>query len=458
MLLRVRSNVGTWKYQLDPSDTIATLSQTIGQEWKLLLPLSKDPTGQHPFSMKDSFSTLGIHHGDMIYCRVQAIGDGDQEDTGSTPTSNDQLVAKKPPVIDLVDSSSEDEKDGTSKTTRKRQRATATSPTEKKAPPTSKATSAKQKGSSTSSSAAMASTSLSSHPSKFQVASYNVWFGPPDPSAKQVYPQQRMDAIAKELDSCRDNTENGDLVFIGFQELTDSLVEYLTPHMKRMGYRFCLQPRHGQYGVGLAVGKEVAMVESKFLPYHNSCQGRGLLYIQTPTMIFATTHLESYMDPKTYNGVKQREEQIVEATTFCYNQLQAHPELQIAIVVGDFNWDDERPQSPNRPLLQVIPKGDWKDAGTPRDYTYDAKENPMLGGNLRRRFDRCIYLTQKNSKNNPGMETTTTTHLKKLGLTAIPNLTWNKRNSFNGTVRTVPVAPSDHFGLAITFETSGKDG
>ena len=289
------------------------------------------------------------------------------------------------------------------------------------------------------------------------MVSYNVWFGPPDPEARQVHPQQRMAAIGHELQSCHEN-----LLVVGFQEVTPNLKDSLAPILTSMNFRLCTQPlgegMSSSYGVGLAISNQVDIVDVKFIPYSNSCQGRGLLYVQTPTWIFATTHLESFMDAQTYNGVIQREAQIRQATLFCEQRMQENPHLQLAMIAGDFNWDDERLRvskasggAPNRPLRDVVGPP-WTDAGQPFDYTYDGKENPMLSGNLRRRFDRCIY--SDNHKNNKNNNKTTKTTLRKLGMKAIPTLTWNKKNPWNGTSKTVPVAPSDHFGIAITFHSS----
>ena len=150
------------------------------------------------------------------------------------------------------------------------------------------------------------------------------------------------------------------------------------------------------------------------------------------------THLESFIDTNSFrDGSAQRECQILQATAFFQDQLQKKPNLKLAIIAGDFNWDDERIRKetcPNTSLLDLLGGGDnnnnWKDPGKCNDYTYDGKENLMLLGNLRRRFDRCIYMTNSNF---PGTTTTTiTTRLDKLGMTAIPNLTWNKKNPFNG--------------------------
>jgi hypothetical protein len=90
----------------------------------------------------------------------------------------------------------------------------------------------------------------------------------------------------------------------------------------------------------------------------------------------------------------------------------------------------------------------WKDAwltsqlAKDKGYTYDGKLNPMLGSNLRRRFDRCLVHT--NAVEDAATEIISTLMIGKL---AIPNLTWQKYNSWKQTYKETPTAPSDHFGL-----------
>ena len=159
-------------------------------------------------------------------------------------------------------------------------------------------------------------------------------------------------------------------------------------------------------------------------------------------------------------------------------KLHTIPTLQVAILAGDFNWDDEittktgRSKTPpaNTNLLALINRSTnrnstsnatcWKDAGTANDYTYDSKLNPMLGGyyGLRRRFDRCIYLSKqtiesgyklgtRTTSNNDVINNKTTpssnlryesTKLLKIGTQPIPNLVWNKKNFYKNTSRPVP--------------------
>lgn len=286
----------------------------------------------------------------------------------------------------------------------------------------------------------------------FQIASYNVWFGPPDPEGDQVYPKERMTAIVECVQmACMARSDNP-LLFLGLQELTPSLVGYLKPLLSQLGYKLCTQPlgvNAYSYGVGMAVPQDMDIVKHRFVPYSNTRQGRGLLYVKTPKLLLATTHLESWTGPQS-DGSTEREVQILEAARFCKTELEQSPSMKLAAIIGDLNWDDERKrnpsEAPNRNLLSLLPNG-WKDAGKPFDYTYDATENPMLGGNLRRRFDRCIYY----SKDEDELDCL---ELQKVGQEAIPGLVWQRKNPYTGNTKPAKVAPSDHFGLVLSFGKS----
>jgi len=201
------------------------------------------------------------------------------------------------------------------------------------------------------------------------------------------------------------------------------------------------------------VSKELQIVEQCFVPYTNTIQARGFLYVRTPRLLLVTTHLESWCGTQ-YTGASERERQIIEVANYCQEQLNsaANGGLELAVILGDLNWDDERKQKrsvpQNRNLLSILPDG-WHDAGTQFDFTYDAKENPMLNGNLRRRLDRCIYISSQQQT-----QDYKSIGLKKVGEKAIPNLAWNKKNPYNGNVKTMPVAPSDHFGIMISFSNT----
>ena len=491
MIVRVRSNLGTMKLVIKDEENatestirvalVEELERKTAKTYKLTQELSFDPAGSRQIHTSQSLGQQGIRHGSMVYCRVE---EGIPSDTGDATVeipmetkSDDKprkkgVIDKKIDVIDLIESSDEDEiicennqnnavdgnevqvvipskskaldskKDASRETTqsRKRQRTV-------------------MDGQSSASDTCHNDNSLED----FQIASYNVWFGPPDAEAKQVFPQDRMTGIVESLQKgCRiRKNERGEtipLLFIGLQELTTNLVQYLSPEFKNIGFRLCTQPLGGfgpSYGIGIAVPEDLPVLERRFVPYGNSIQARGILYVRTSTILFVTTHLESWTGPQS-TGSKEREVQLIEAAQFCQDQFQSRQTLELAVIAGDLNWDDERKrkssEAPNRELLSLLSNG-WNDAGSPFDFTYDAKENPMLNGNLRRRFDRCIYLSRQSEAR--GSEQKSQNYqsigLQKIGKESIRNLTWNKKNPYNGSVKKMAVCPSDHFGIIIPF-------
>ncbi len=493
MIVRVRSNLGTVKLTIEDKEkaTEATIRAGILEEllsktsivYKLTQDLSFDPAGVRKIDLSKTLDEQGIQHGCMVYCRMEEETSKDSNKSGannhesaeintiSTDNSkiNEQVKMmdtkkaakdKLDDVIDLIESSDEEETNNddddevqvvSPQKIRPKPSAYNSTTKNRKRPRTS------SDGDSSSTKAVAQDKMGGSHPS-FQMASYNVWFGPPDPEARQVFPKERMEGIVESLKVASRNKEREEgercpLLFVGLQELTPSLVQYIQPLFQSIGYRMCTQPLGGfgpSYGIGIAVPEDLNIVERRFVPYRNSIQGRGFLFVRTSTLLFATTHLESWCGPQ-LTGSKEREIQIVEVADFCREQLELGKGLELAIIAGDLNWDDERKrkssEAPNRNLLSILPEG-WQDAGTPFDFTYDAKENPMLNGNLRRRFDRCIYMTHPNGARGQIYKSR---GLEKIGKESIPNLVWNKKNTYNNTIKKMAVTPSDHFGIVTHF-------
>ena len=532
--MRVRSNIGTAKLTIEDEKKATESTIRIGileelkrkiannnTSYRLTQDLSFDPAGVRRIHRSKTLSEQGIRHGCMVYCRVEEEDEISQDDSNNIRSNartsidnNDTIVSaennskkdknaeiltgkkeatakKKDDVIDLIDSSDEeeiicigkidndnndDDDDDVQVISPKKMESVHRKNTADDTNATSKSRkrqrSAPTDGQQQHSSASNSMVASDTNPN-FQIASYNVWFGPPDADAKQVFPRERMVGIVESLKvaACqtreREAGEQGErestcpLLFVGLQELTPTLFEYLQPSFQNMGYKLCTQPLGGfgpSYGIGIAVPADLVVLERQFVPYRNSNQGRGFLFVRTQKIIFVTTHLESWCGPK-FTGSKEREVQIVEAANYCKKQLKfrSFEGLELAIIAGDLNWDDERKrkpsEAPNRNLLSILPDG-WKDAGTPFDYTYDAKENPMLNGHLRRRLDRCIYLSASSRDSDPPQSSGRnykSVELQKIGKESIPNLVWNKRNSYNDTIKKMPVNPSDHFGIIIPF-------
>lgn len=245
MLIRVRNNFGTFKVFLEDGKEAMlsdVLNDDIFEPWKLVQELSTDPSGKDKVSKDLTLSQQGLEHGSLIFCRVEerSLLESDSENDASSVIVDDSkpkpkvsgeksagagAAASQPQglsfqqdVIELLDSS-DDEDGGTSEMSAKRRPPPSNTSNQtfknKKARPTATSTVA----------------SSSSYPSinDFRIASYNVWFGPPDPDANQVYPRQRMTAIAQALKEFNSKPVSSPLLFIGFQELTESLKQYLTP-------------------------------------------------------------------------------------------------------------------------------------------------------------------------------------------------------------------------------------
>lgn len=297
---------------------------------------------------------------------------------------------------------------------------------------------------------------------RFQVATWNVWFGPPNLGGGEPHASARMKALARHLLQAHDPEANNPLLCIGFQEVIDELAVHLFPLLEHAGYQVIRQPG-APYGCALAIytcgTNSCTMLDASFQPYQVTNMGRGFLYarIQLPfsgnQVLFCTTHLESWIG-KDHTGARERLIQLKELEAFCNAEMKTYSNLQTAIITGDMNWDDERPRATGTdPNMTESLQTSWTDSflATRQDrratcYTYDGKLNPMLGGNLRRRFDRCLV---RNTSS--GQVETTGTQL--VGTGALVGLTWQKYNPYKQTYKEVPTAPSDHFGLMVQMTT-----
>ena len=324
----------------------------------------------------------------------------------------------------------------------------------------------------------------------FAVASYNIWFG--QTTRGDPHPERRMEAISAIISDLQPRP-----LMVGLQEVTSDLEQLLYPLLQSMGYHVISQPRQtrGQYYVVIAVltgnvlgggnGNDTVsaqLVSSGFQPYADTIMERGLLWTHvrlcsgtsSREVLFTTTHLESFLTGgfmgQPYDGVAQRKAQIRQAARFCtqYVQMRARHGTRIdaAVITGDLNWDDERKRSKgnDEKMLEVIgcdSNGAWTDAWLkcrPGEdgYTYDAKLNDMLRGNLRRRFDRCLIWSSERTQNSGGIAPV---HCDMIGTSVIAGLTYRKekqRFSYGSFVPTgefvdQPVSPSDHFGLYVTL-------
>eukprot|EP00977_Amphora_coffeiformis_P016561 scaffold5158_cov153-Amphora_coffeaeformis.AAC.10 len=234
----------------------------------------------------------------------------------------------------------------------------------------------------------------------FQVASYNLWFG----TQRNGYPhaQARMQAVADLL--LEVNTKDGSpLYFMAFQEVVHELDKSLFPLIESAGYQMIRQPlgnpMFDPYGVALAVHASVTVLDGGWNPYRLTQMDRGFVYARCRlpnglTCLVTSTHLESWAG-KEMNGSVARVQQLNAMEDYCNRHIESK-RADLAVMMGDLNWDDTS-RNPTDPVLDdVLSSVEWKDAwletnhlrktaDARKGYTYDPKLNPMMGGNLRRR-------------------------------------------------------------------------
>jgi endonuclease/exonuclease/phosphatase family metal-dependent hydrolase len=298
----------------------------------------------------------------------------------------------------------------------------------------------------------------------FGVASYNLWFG----SQRNGEPHAlaRMQVVADLLGACRMTKDEQPLLFIGLQEVVHALDDALAPLLEAQGYQLVRQalgsPANAPYGVALAVHESVIVLEAGFVPFRQTIMARGYCYARGrlpngSLCLVLTTHLESWMSAD-MSGSSERVAQLREMEAYGNAQL-AQGKAEVALMMGDLNWDDAS-KKPNDPFLEecLVQANDWRDVWVAtnhlrttvdarKGYTYDAKLNPMLGGGLRRRFDRCLVRAAPKSS----LSILTT---KLVGQESLPGLFFDKHNPYKpgAPPRRVPTAPSDHFGLLAELE------
>lgn len=154
-------------------------------------------------------------------------------------------------------------------------------------------------------------------------------------------------------------------------------------------------------------------------------------------LVVATSHLESPCPgPPKWDQMFTKER--VDQAKAAIKLLQQNPNV---IFCGDMNWDDKL----DGPF--PLPEG-WIDAWTelrPGEigYTYDTKSNEMLTGNksLQKRLDRFLCSLRDFKINK----------IEMIGKDPIPCLFYCKEKKVRGEVKklTLPVLPSDHYGLLL---------
>lgn len=181
-------------------------------------------------------------------------------------------------------------------------------------------------------------------------------------------------------------------------------------------------------------------------PFGNSIMGRELSMGTVEgkggvaPLLVATSHLESPCPAPPLWNQMYSPERVAQAHE-AFGVLQGAPDV---VFCGDMNWDDAGDGAP------PLPPG-WRDAWTTLHpgkpgLTYDAVGNPMLGGGrLRKRLDRAFC----------HLASYELASMEIIGTRPIPGLTYEKPATVKKrpVVKTLPVLPSDHFGLVLKLRT-----
>jgi len=280
---------------------------------------------------------------------------------------------------------------------------------------------------------------------QLRVLTWNVWFQP-------VKLRERIKAIGKII-----REKDPHIIFL--QEVTPEIMEvtFKSEWFAKSGYK-C-----GQNILGLLQLPYFVLVISKLayrMPgltnnFINSGMGRSLrvdfLKFEGVPITAASTHLESPVGPWMTGGREdmfspQRKAQLRQSFQVIEEKSKKE---DFCIFGGDMNWNDVLKRKRNDGLLP-LPAG-WKDCwiedpihkGDP-GYTYDAKSNAMLSGYLQNRLDRIFWKGESLSLN----------RIEMVGKDPIPGLTYLKKTK--KTEKTLPVLPSDHYGLLAHFGINKK--
>jgi len=281
---------------------------------------------------------------------------------------------------------------------------------------------------------------------RWSFLTYNVWF------QEEIALTARMNEIGK---ICRE--ENPD--FIGFQEMTPNIVSLLVSQLAQVGYHFIFQ-KDCPYFVVLA--SRFKWVSSNVVEYPKSMMGRCLLYGTVEKddgsqVLVGCTHLESPIPP--FHGEAMmslpRQQQLQNALEVL-DSLDG--EISCRVLMGDMNWNEGgRPYAGKRVGYTKIQDGSmagflhrtsnpWNDAWLSSDSnsltfsescTYNAKRNQMSQGSLMYRADRILYRCNTQTKS----------ECKLVGTEPIAKVEY-----VNSKGKTLPVLPSDHFGLLCKLE------
>jgi len=295
-----------------------------------------------------------------------------------------------------------------------------------------------------------------------RILSYNIWFD------NQTAQMARTDYLGRVIDSC-------DPDVLCLQEVTLPILFVLQGQAWFDKYSLCAQPSEMELQCGyfcvVMVKKRETMRKTKIdkdgniareeeksahskelggfvqgtwkahkSTFASSIMGRNLQYaydLGFPKLCVATSHLESWIMENPQLMAQKRKQQLKQSLEHLGGRFED------VVFIGDMNWNDSKDGA--CPIEQP-----WEDAWLKLrpdsdGYTYDAKRNTMLRGNLYARFDRA-FAKLKNFE---------LRSIQMVGTNPEVNgQTYEKPYIEKGEQKKirVDVLPSDHYGLLLILK------
>mmetsp|Transcript_1158 Transcript_1158/g.4317 ORF Transcript_1158/g.4317 Transcript_1158/m.4317 type:complete len:410 (+) Transcript_1158:3-1232(+) len=287
-------------------------------------------------------------------------------------------------------------------------------------------------------SSSMASSGAAAMTTAFKLLTYNVWFN------ESAALHARIDAIGRVVEQERPNA-------VMLQEVTPNILRI----MRRAGWysRYhcsvdhptCAETAEQPYFVVLLSDQPLEGLART--PFRTSIMGRELVTARFlgGALTAGTTHLESPCPPEM--NVHERRQQL--ETSVAQLEKATTPSVLLA---GDFNWSERRWGSQASDGEMPLPES-WADAwpalhgSSDAGHTYDAKANAMLTGSLKGRLDRCVCRLRG------GWELEEARLVGKEPLCDRgSNLPVTYTRMGRSGPQTLPVCPSDHFGLVVQLK------
>ena len=274
-----------------------------------------------------------------------------------------------------------------------------------------------------------------------KVLSFNVWF-----EREETF-GARMAAIAAIA---------ADATVVGLQEVTDDSFPHLQRELARRGFGTLFrQTSIAPYYCCLASKSTLVGVET--VPFPGSRMGRGLLVARAAwpgvgDVLFGVAHLESFVGREVDAAVRaERRAQVARAAATLEAKAAAHG-CAAAVLLGDFNWEDSK-DGDALAAAGAAWRDAWRDRGSPKasEFTYDGRANGMLKHGFKHRFDRVFVLDREVKQQTldaaDASRAIATTGFRLVGTAQVGTRTIQHEKK-----GTLPMFPSDHFGVEVTLE------